>query len=524
MKGKKTLLLFLTLVLAVGLVAFAMTGCKPKPPATAGGEIVIGTTEKYTQIDPAQSYDFFTWELFQNIYYTLLVYTPGTTDLVPGLAAEMPTSSADFTEWTFKLRDGLKFSNGTPITAETVKYQIDRVMKTELDPSWLVTAYVDRVEVVDPLTVKFVMKDTCPYFPALVATPPYAPVDPAVYPLDKIVPDPSAFNCTGPYMVEKFVRDEEIVLVKNPNYYGTAALNDKVIIKFYSDATTLRLAVENGDIDVAWKALNPSDIADLRKNPNLKVIEASGAQIRFLCFVCNGDPFKEKILREAVAAAVDRAPIVDKVFLGTVDPLYSMVPIGMWSHKDSFEDEYGEYNVEKAKELLKGLGYDEANPFSFELWYTPSHYGDTEADVALLLKQGFEATGVMKVELKVAEWGTYTENFDKGNMSAFLLGWYPDYIDPDDYTAVFALTEASKGQGIFYSDPKMDELLVKAQVTTGKKDRTKLYEEIQDYWAKEVPTCPIFQGKLALVTQPYIEGIAIGPTMIFNYDVIYRTK
>ncbi len=520
MKSRKLLYAGLILVLAVGLVWAA--GCEKKPPKTAGGEIVIGTTEKITKLDPAEAYDFYTWEIFQNIYQTLLAYKPGTTELVPGLAAEMPVASADNKEWTFKLREGLMFSDGTPLTADTVKYQIDRVMLTKSDPSWLVDDFVDHVEVIDPLTVKFVLKTPVAYFPSLVATPPYMPVDPKIYPADKTIADPTAFNCAGAYMVEKFVRDVELVLVKNPNYYGDAALNDKIIIKFYKDATTLRLAVEKGEIDIAWKALNPSDIKDLKANPNLKVVEASGAQIRYLCFVCNGDPFKEKILRAAVAAAVDRASIVDKIFLGTVEPLYSMVPIGMWSHKDSFKTEYGDANIEKAKELLKGLGFDEANPFTFELWYSPSHYGDTEADVALLLKQALEATGVMKVEIKSAEWGTYNENFDKGNMSVFLLGWYPDYIDPDDYTSVFALSSASDSMGIFYADPKMDELLLKAQVTPDLKERTKIYEEVQDYWAKEVPTCPLFQGKLTLVTQPYIEGINIGATMIFNYDVVYR--
>jgi len=520
MKSRKLLYAGLILVLAVGLVWAA--GCEKKPPKAAGGEIVIGTTEKITKLDPAEAYDFYTWEIFQNIYQTLLAYKPGTTDLVPGLAAEMPTASPDNKEWTFKLREGLKFSDGTPLTAETVKYEIDRVMLTKSDPSWLVDDFVDHIEVVDPLTVKFVLKTPVAYFPSLVATPPYMPVDPNVYPADKTIADPTAFNCTGPYMVEKFVRDVELVLVKNPNWYGDAPLNDKVIIKFYKDATTLRLAVEKGEIDIAWKALNPSDIKDLKTNPNLKVVEASGAQIRYLCFVCNGDPFKEKVLRAAVAAAVDRNAIAEKIFLGTVEPLYSMVPIGMWSHKDSFKTEYGDANIEKAKELLKGAGFDEANPFTFELWYSPSHYGDTEADVALLLKEALEATGVMKVEIKSAEWGTYNENFDKGNMSVFLLGWYPDYIDPDDYTSVFALSTASDSMGIFYADPKMDELLLKAQVTPDQKERAKIYEEIQDYWATEVPTCPLFQGKLTLVTQPYIEGINIGATMIFNYDVVYR--
>ncbi len=523
MKMSKSKLLIFSLVLGVGLLAMLFIACE-KPATTPGEEsvIIIGITDKITDLDPCQAYDFYTWEIFQNISSGLLTYKPGTTEIVPGLAAEWPEASADSKEWTFKLREGLKFSDGTPFNAELVKYSIDRVIRLKGDPSWLVDDFVDHVDVIDEYTVKFVLKDSYAYFPALVASPPYFPVNPNFYPEDKIVADPDTLTAIGPYMVESFVRDVEMVLVKNPDYYGEPAKNDRVILKFYKDATTMRLAVEKGEIDIAWKTLNPTDIADLKESETLKVVEASGAYIRYICFVCTGDPFTDKILREAVACAVDRNSVVEKIFLGTVDPLYSMVPIGMWSHKDSFKDEWGEYNIDKAKELLAGLGYNEENPFTFEFWYTPSHYGDTESDVALLLKQGFEATGVMKVELKSAEWGTYTDNFDKGNMSAFLLGWYPDYIDPDDYTSPFALSTASDSMGIFYADETMDKYLLDAQVTISEKERTKLYEDAQDYWAVEVPTCPVFQGKLFLVTQPDIAGIRVAPTMIFNYDTVYR--
>lgn len=518
----------LALILGLALFGALMAGCEKPAPVDGPDEpmeesvIIIGTTDKVTDLDPGEAYDFYTWEIFQNIASGLLTYEPGTTDLVPGLAAEWPEVSDDGKEYTFKLREGLTFSDGTPFNAEVVKYSIDRVIATKGDPSWLVDDFVESVEVVDEYTVKFILKDTFAYFPSLVASPPYFPVSPNIYPADELLTDPSELVAIGPYKVESFVREVELVLVKNPDYYGEPAKNDKIIMKYYKDATTMRLAVEKGEIDIAWKSLNPTDIADLKENENLKVVEASGAYIRYLCFVCNGDPFSDKILREAVACALDRTSVAEKIFLNTVEPLYSMVPIGMWSHKDSFMETWGEYNVDKAKELLAELGYNEENPFEFQLWYTPTHYGDTESDIALMLKQGLEATGVMKVEIKSAEWGTYVDNFDIGNMGAFLLGWYPDYIDPDDYTSPFALSTASDSMGIFYQDPVMDEYLLGAQVAPKMKDRTALYEDAQDYWALEVPTAPIFQGKLILVTQPDIAGIKVAPTMIFNYDTVYR--
>jgi peptide/nickel transport system substrate-binding protein len=523
MKVKRSVLIIFSMVLALGIFGVMISGCEPKAPEPQEDMvIVIGTTDKVTDLDTCQAYDFYTWEIFQNISGGLLTYEPGTTDLIPGLASEWPTVSEDGKEYTFKLREGLMFTDGTPFNAEAVKYSIDRVIKIAGDPSWLVDDFVASVEVVDEYTVKFLLKDSFAYFPSLVASVPYFPVSSKVYPADKYVSDPEALVGLGAYKVESYVREVELVLVRNPDYYGSPAVNSKIVVKYYKDATTMRLAVEAGEIDIAWKTLNPTDIADLKELGELKVVEAAGAYIRYLCFVTNGDPFKEKILRQALSAAMDRTSVAEKIFLGTVDPLYSMVPIGMWSHKDSFKETWGEYNVEKAKELLAELGFNEENPFTFELWYSPSHYGDTEADMALLIKQGFEATGVMKVELKSAEWGTYTDNFDKGNMSAFLLGWYPDYIDPDNYTSPFALSTASDSMGIFYQDPKMDEFLLGAQLKTKMKERTKLYEDAQDYWATEAPTCPIFQGKLILVTQPDIEGIKVAPTMIFNYNSVYR--
>jgi peptide/nickel transport system substrate-binding protein len=490
--------------------------------------LVYGTTEKVIDMDPANAYDFHTWEIFYNIYQGLLRYPPGKTNLVPGLA-ESYDISADGKEYTFKLRQGLKFTDGTPFDANAVKWSIDRVIALKGDPSWLVTDFVDHVDVVGTYAVKFVLKNPVAYFPSLVASVPYYPVNPNIYPKDKIVRDPSELKGgklvgLGPYKVVSFKRDQEIVMEANPYFYGETPKNDRIVIRYFADATTMRLALEKGEVDFAFKTLNPSDIRDLEKSTKIQTIKAQGPYIRYICFLCDRQPFNDRVLRQAVAAAINRPPMLDKVFLGQNDPLYSMVPMGMWSHIDAFKQAFGDGNIARAKELLKAKGYSEGNPFTFDLWYTPSHYGDTEVDLAAVLKDQLEATGMMKVNVKSAEWATYRDNWKNKVMPAYLLGWYPDYIDPDNYTAAFAGTAGSKGLGIYFSDPYWDAKFVDGQTFTDAGKRTMLYEEIQTLWTYEVPTVTIFQGTLYLFAQNDIHGIMLSPTLQFNYGPIYKAK
>jgi peptide/nickel transport system substrate-binding protein len=490
--------------------------------------LVYGTTEKVIDMDPANAYDFHTWEIFYNIYQGLLRYPPGKTNLVAGLAKSYDIS-ADGKEYTFKLRKGLKFSDGTPFDAHAVKWSIDRVIALKGDPSWLVTDFVDHVDVVDKYSVKFVLKNPVAYFPSLVASVPYYPVNPKIYPQDKIIRDPSELKGgklvgLGPYTAVSFKRDQEIVLEANPNFYGEKPKNDRVVIRYFADATTMRLALEKGEIDFAFKTLNPSDINDLQKSKKLQTIRAQGPYIRYICFLCDTPPFKDKVLRQAVAAAINRPQVIEKVFLGQNAPLYSMVPMGMWSHIDAFKDAFGDGNMDKSGKLLASRGYSESKPFTFDLWYTPSHYGDTEVDMAAVLKDQLEATKMMKVNVKSAEWATYRDQWKNKQMQSYLLGWYPDYIDPDNYTAAFAGTAGSKGLGIYFSDPEWDKKFVEGQKETDLKKRTALYEEIQRMWTDEVPTATIFQGTLYLFAQKNIRGIMLSPTLQFNYGPIHRTK
>lgn len=520
---KRIAILFVAAVLAAPAI-FAGGGAE----APSGSALVYGTTEKVSDMDTANAYDFHTWEIFQNINLGLLTYEPGTTNIVPGLA-ESYSANAASDEFTFKLRSGLKFGDGTAFDASVVKWTIDRVANLGGDPSWLVTDFVDRVEVVDPLTVKFVLKGPIAYFPALVATVPYHPLNPNVYPADKIVKDPSelkggALDGLGPYKVASFKRDQEVVLEANPNYFGAKPAIPKIIIKYFADATTMRLAIEKGELDLAFKTLNPSDIQDLTAKGELSVNKLPGPYIRYLCFETSESIFKDKAIRQAISALIDRPEINQKVFLGQNSPLYSMVPAGMIYHQDTFKKNPGDGNVAEAEKLLSAAGYSAAKPFEFDLWYTPSHYGDTEVNLAEVMKVQMEKTPMVKVTIKSAEWATYKEQWKKKQMGAFLLGWYPDYLDPDNYTAAFAGTSGSAGMGIYFSSPEWDALFTQEQTLTDEKARAAVFNKIQTMWPVDAPTVPIFQGDLYVFTRKNVTGVKIGPTMIFNYDQLKFVK
>ena len=416
-----------------------------------------------------------------------------------------------------KLRPGLYFADGTPVTADDVVRSIDRVAKIEGDPAWFILDVLDEWKAVDERTVKFTLKEPLAFFPALMAVPPYFPVHPDYKP-DEIDSDQTAGG-VGPYKITKWVRDVELVLEANPYWYGGLPKTKEVVVRFYKDATAMRMALEAGEIDIAWRTLRPTDIQDLKKKEGLKVDVVPGGFIRYIVFNMHIPPFDDPKVRKALAVALDRKRICETVFLGTMKPLYSMIPMGMWSHIDAFEP----YNPEKAKELLLQAGYNDNNPLEVPLWWTPTHYGPTEQDVAAVLKSSLEKTGVIKVNLQSAEWASYVHNFDRHNMLLFLLGWYPDYIDPDDYLSPFAHSgSASNGMGIFLNDKKMDDLLEKAARATTIEERTKYYKEIQEYWTDICPTVPLFQGKLYLITQKNISGVKVAPTMIFNYDIVEK--
>jgi len=522
-RAKVAAIIVAVIVVVVAVGAY-MAFFAPRPaPARV---IVIGTTDEPTTLDPALAYDYPSCNVIQNVFDGLVMYKPGTAELVPGLAERWEVAD-NGTVYTFYLRKGVKFHDGTELTADVVKYSIERAIKLHGDPAFLLTevAKIESVEVVDKYTVRFRLKEPCAVFLSVMAFTVAYPVSPEAYPPDKFV---DAGIGTGPYKIVKWTRGVEMVLEANEDYWNPEykPKTPKIILKFFKKPETLRLALEKKEIDIAFRELRPTDYIELEKKAEelgIKVIWGPGAFIRYIVFNVKQPPFDNKLVRQAIAYAIDRKAIAETVFLGLLEPLYSMVPKGMWSHIDAFLEKYGERNLEKARELLRMAGYSEENPLKITLWAeTGLHYGMTEPDFAKMIKDQLEETGLIKVELKLVEWAAYVDNIRKGIMGMFLLGWYPDYLDPDDYLTPFVESGSSPSLGCFYNNSEMDYYLHEALKTVDMDKRTELYIKAQRLLAEDVPVLPLLQGRQVVVALKEVKGIVLDPTQIFRFYLLYK--
>ena len=419
-------------VIVIGSVSAYVLVTSPQPTEKV---LVIGTTDDEITFDPADAYDYFSINIIQNTMGMLLTYDPGTTNLTPDLLSEVPTAanggiSADGLTYTLHLRPNLKFEDGTPLNASTVKYSIDRAVLLNGEPGFLLgyvkgaqdfwnipsdaanatrkasawTNYsTQAIQVVDATTVKVVLSQEWSPFASLLAFSITAPVNPKSFTTDKFYPN--VIISSGPYRLTNYLPHQRYELEANPSYYGTPPKMSHVTIVRYTTANALKLAMQTGAVDVAYRSLLPQDFATFKTDTTVKTMEGPSPYIRYLVFnVCGSadqtagecprtTPFSDangKLIRQALAYATDRADILSSAYANTGVPLYSLVPIGMFGHTDAFESAYGSSpDVTAAQQLLAQAGYSTTNKLAFTLWYTPSHYGDPENFLAQAHKRAW---------------------------------------------------------------------------------------------------------------------------------------
>ena len=336
--------------------------------------LIVGTTDSVSNsIDVAEAYDFLGQNLIMNTGGGLVYIKPGSEggpeDIIPGLATSW-SSSSDGLTFVFNLRQGVKFSDGTEFDAYAVKYSFDRSLNLFLPQGpQAAIGYrdiIDGVEVASKYQVVFRLKIPFAPFLSLMAFYGSFIVNPKYAPMDKVVRyvegDARASNPNdlGPYLLTSWTRkagkDYEMRFDANPNYWGTTEgpLKTKhLIIRFYSDATSLTLAMRSGDIDFASRNLEAADIMSYQTDPTVKVWQGPAAYIQFMCFQEKIPPFDNPKVRQAVAAALGREELVNTVFLGQAVPLYSLIPNGMAFHEDVFRALDPSFTVS----ILRELGY-----------------------------------------------------------------------------------------------------------------------------------------------------------------------
>jgi peptide/nickel transport system substrate-binding protein len=503
--------------------------------------LVMGTTDSVEScLDPARAYDYFGWEIIQSLGSGLVEYRPGATgaaaDIVPALATSW-TVSEDGKVWTFNLRQGVKFDDGTEFNATHVKYTFDRgIGIADPDGPFVGIGYSDIIEnvtVVEKYVVRFYLRMPFSAFLSLLACQASYIVDPKYAPMDSVVEykadDPRGSHPMGlgPYTLAKWTRvagkDTEMQLDANPNYWNASAGYPKtktIVIKFYADSAGLALAIDAGEIDIAFRQLSASDINNLKTKTNVKVWEGTGAFIQYLVLQTKRAPFDDPRVRQAVAAAINRTMVANTVFLGQVEKLYSLIPMGMFGHRDAFLT-LGDPDYSRTRELLKQAGYDENNKLTFKLWYETSGHYPQSPQLAQVLKSSLEASGVISVSLEGRDWAAYRVSRRNEEMDAYILGWYPDYIDPDDY--IYPFLHSSGGSWLHhnYANPEMDRLIEQARSNTAESVREGLYVQIQNLMVEDCPMIPIYQGSAWAVTKTNVKGIYLDITQSWRHWLVY---
>ena len=516
-----------SLQIAAALASISLvSGCSLFSEDEAEGDkkLVVGTTSSPTSLDPAAAWDN-SWELYRNVFQTLVAFPTGTTTPQADAAdcKFIDTSSRVF-ECT--LRDGLKFSNGHALDAKAVQHSIERIRKIDVKggPNGMLGS-LDKIETAGKNTVVYKLNKSDATFPFVLATPAMSLVDPAEYPMGKLRADGKLVG-SGPYVLDSYEERKTAELTKNPTYKGFAARkNGGATIRYYDDSEAMVTALRKDEIDATYRGLTAEEVVafqeDKPENKRLQLVESTGADIRYLVFNTQDPSVAKPAVRKAIAQLVDRDELVSKVYQGTAEPLYSMVPKGIAAHTTKFFDRYGTPSVPKAKKILTDAGIDE--PVKLDFWYTTDRYGSSTAAEFTELKRQLEESKLFEVELHGKPWKEFQAGYQAGEYPVFGRGWFPDFPDPDNFVAPFVGKENVLGTP-YASKRITDELLPKSRRESDRGTVADEFVEAQEILVQDVRLLPLWQGKLYIAAGEDIGGAerALDPQTVMQLWELHR--
>lgn len=506
----------------------APAAAQPAGPAQ-GGTIVVGLQAEPTTLDSQQISDYNSHRAAYGIYDMLLRFEDEGTNVEPGLAERWEISD-DGLEYTLYLRQGVKFHDGTDFNADAVKFNIDRQIDVDhpfhntgqfayAEFTW---GMVDRVEVVDPYTVKFVLKDKFAPFLNHLAMHPAAMASPAAverYGMDFSI-NPVG---TGPFKFVRWTPGVEVVLEKNPDYWRGAPLLDQIIYRPIIEDQSRLTELESGGVNFMVN-VPPDDLARIKGESQYTVVEQPGMHTWWVAFNHTKEPFNNKLVRQAMNYAINKQAIVDNILKGTGKLAVNPLPPVVWSYTDDIQTY--EYNPEKAKELLAEAGYPDG--FTCDFWLPESGSGMQQPVVmGTAMQADLKAVGI-DCTIQTFEWGTYLEKVivppDQAEFDLMEMSWIGDNGDPDNFLYILLSGEQFPPNGYnmgFYKNEEVDKLLAEARVTLDKAKRTELYVQAQKLIAEDPPWMMIDHESQIVAMSNKIKNFKLHPTGPFRFDQVW---
>ncbi|MEW6049106.1 MAG: ABC transporter substrate-binding protein, partial [Bacillota bacterium] len=487
----------------------------------------MAENEHPASFDPVQADDSTVDRMCRLAYEALLQYKVGTPEPEPALAESVEVSP-DGLVYTAKLRKGVKFHDGSELTAEDVKFSLDRAKKLGRGIAF-VLQYYEETEVVDPYTLR--IKLSRPYAPFMAALPKLYILNKKLVTANDKGDDGQAWlrdheAGSGPYKLDSFAPEQEAVFSRFDGYWRgwDGEHVDKVVWRFVKESATQKMLLEKGDVDIAMD-VSAEDLEALKSNPDISIHESPTLVEYFVFMATHRGPLKDKRVRQALSYAYDYAAHVNSVLRGHGTQSRGPIPAGMPYH-DSSVFQYTK-DLDKARQLLKEAGYHNGG-FTLTMAYLPVL--EEEVRTVEILQSACRELGI-EIKPEGMTWPVLVDRLSKPETVPDLSTVYnfPSYADPD--AAVFSFFHSSFiGNGLnfaYYKNPVADQLMEKGQTSVDPAAREQAYKELQRVLVEDAPAIYVSCPNHWLAARSYVKGYKYTPAhheTLNAYDIYLEGK
>lgn len=484
---------------------FCLLSCSSKSDPNT---LVMIIESSPTNLDPRVGLDGQSQNI-DNLIFDDLLTKADDLNVAPGLAErwEIP----DPRTYIFYLHHGATFHDGRPLTSRDVKWTFDSLLQGQIrSTKAAVYKYVDHIDAPDDFTVIFHMKEAD-------ATLLWNLCDGAM----GIVPYGSGYEMTlhpigsGPFKFVSAETDREVILERNASYWGEKAKLSRLRFAVVPDETTEALELRKGSGDITINSLTPDTAVTLARNANLKVESGPGTRLAYLGFNLR-DPILSNVrVRQAIAYALDRGPMIEYLWRGQARPARSILPAQSWAYNGNVPAY--EHDPEKAKQLLDAAGYPAVNGVRFHITMKTSTDPNTRMMVAVIQQQ-LRDVGIA-LDVRSFEFATFFSDVQHGAFQMYGLRWIGGNEDPDIFEYAFHSSRfpPNGANRVFYLNPRVDALIDQARRQTDPAVRKPLYAEVQQIIAEDLPYINLWYLDNVLVHTNRVHGISLNPTGNFDF-------
>lgn len=509
-KWKRLVSLTAALILAVSLFAGCGKSSSEDTKTSSKGKdtLKVATAYDAKSLDPTATNDVASSNVMTQIYETL-VQLNDQGEVVPMLAESF--KQIDDVTYEFKLKKGVKFHNGEEMKASDVKFSFERASKAAPVAHIMGDIDTSSFNMADDYTISFKLnKPNTGFLASLIHTGASILNEKAVTEAgDKYAMNPVG---TGPFKFVSWAKGSEVNLEAFSDFHGTKPAFSKLVIKVIPEATNRTIELESGGVDIAYE-ITANDLSRVEDNKDLQLLRVIDNSTAYLGFNTQKKPFSDLKVRQAIGYALDIDSIVTSVWRGI-----GRVAVGPIGPNVKYSDKSipgHEYNVEKAKQLLKEAGLEKG--FKTTIW---TNEKKERVDMATIMQSQLKEVGI-EVEIKVLEWGAYIDGLNKGEHDMFILGWSTQTPDPDMavYATFISKNAGAGGNYSFINDPKLDELIQKGRTMKDSDERQAVYYDIQKEIIAQAPWVFLTNGEQVVGASKSVKGFKPSP---FGYHVLYN--